>query len=128
MIATRTSTCAVCSKKYPSRRGKLYCSSSCKQKAYVANKERTSSTALTEVAFDFSLIEFQELKKQYGWEIPINFYCFLRRGLRKDADLTSVNEYLNSFYIEDNFQQEIENTKAFQNFQEEFFAGKFLVG
>ena len=55
-------------------------------------------------------------------------YCFLRRNLSKQADISQVISYINAFYYECDAEERLRSSKAYQAFVEDFLSNKFTVG
>lgn len=131
MTLENPTTCAVCGNTYPYRKGKMYCSSRCKQKSHLNNRNgiplEQPKEQLTKPTYDFSYDEYERLREKGFDEEPI-LYFFLRRSFRKDADLDTLYDYLNSFYKEDEAYFKLTGSKAYETFRHEFLGGRYTVG
>lgn len=58
---------------------------------------------------------------------PLIFFCFLRAGLEDNSSKAAFDRYFDGVWSPDTYLEMIA-TKAYKNFQEDFLAGKFIVG
>lgn len=132
MVLEAISHCTVCGNEFPYRKSKQFCSNACKQQAYLKSKAGIPLEPVTVQGMpkaDFSLSEFEEFEKAFGWDYSMLYYCFFRRNLPATATHEQINTYINGFYRHrDNVYEELSRTKAYSTFQEEFLSGKYIIG
>ncbi|WP_133299903.1 hypothetical protein [Larkinella punicea] len=133
MVLEAISQCTVCGKGFPYRKSKLFCSNACKQQAYLSSKTGIPLPNIKETSvYDFSMVEFGEYLKLANNGMDLLFYCFLRRNLKGKPDLIQIVSYFEAICRASgswwDYFESIENTKAFQNFREDFLGCKYSIG
>ena len=128
-------TCIVCGKGIADRKGKLYCSDSCKQKAYVLRKDGTPTMPIVKEpgSIKFSYDEYDQWLKEFKQEETFVYYCFLRKNLTPDASLQLINNIINDTLKDaGRLREKILNEttaigKDFAEFEKQFFSKKFEI-
>ena len=135
MISEDHSTCIKCGKAFPYRKSKQFCSNACKQQAYLCNKAGVSLSVVTnkeKPAYDFSFSEYRAYEKETDNGIDLLFFCFLRRHLKGNVDLSQLMSYFDGFFHDDfswwDYYESVRDTKAYLSFREDFLSSKFTVG
>ena len=135
----RNTTCIICSKEFPPREGKLYCSNACKQKGFNDNKqlelksnEINKEKEIRKVKMEFYFKDFQEFRRLYPNSIrTFIVFCFFRRNLQGLFIPDLFQEYLNSF--SDDFWESFWNDdhskakKKFADFEMSFFSDDTII-
>lgn len=91
--------CVACGNKIENpRRRKMYCSESCKNRAYNDRKKQSEESdntgeAKQVVLYTFDFNEFKEIKCDQTFEV----YCFLRKNLSGEPDFMFIKDYINNF-------------------------------
>ena len=79
--------CVICSKEFPYRKGKQYCSNSCKQQAYNNKKNGRAISGIT---------DFQEKRKGFYMEDYDSFYK--KNKSYDNVDLTTYFFVIKNFF------------------------------
>ncbi|PKP22703.1 MAG: hypothetical protein CVU05_02690 [Bacteroidetes bacterium HGW-Bacteroidetes-21] len=104
----KNDTCVICGEKFEPREKKLYCSDSCKQKAFLQRKEKENNPETPEIIPEQKIIkkniiifDYQEYKSVLE-KLPYKFtewllferYCFFRKNLSGEPIIEDIIEYL----------------------------------
>jgi hypothetical protein len=100
----RNTTCKICSKEFPPREGKLYCSNACKQKGFNNNKQELKAPLITiekeekKIKKEFYFSDYKEFIKLFPESIDsFNVFCFFRKNIKGDFNAIIFHDYINSF-------------------------------
>ncbi|HAF30559.1 MAG TPA: hypothetical protein DCG75_16065 [Bacteroidales bacterium] len=132
----RNDTCIVCGAKFEPRKDKLYCSDTCKQKAYNDRKQKeemegigNNSNCLTNEAkqnilYTFYFKEYELVKETAknieGFKLAQNLtleeYCFFRKNLSGEVSIDFIIEYIDNFDQEDLIDNNRKLKKKYDDF------------
>lgn len=131
--------CIVCGNEFSERKGKIYCSDSCKTKAYElrkAGKEISGENKKPKgVIVSFKVAEYEEISKMFkSFSISFVSYCFFRKNLPNNLSIERIylvlHSYWNNDLIDDNGNIINESSALFKSFEEfklNFFSGIFEI-
>jgi len=115
MIVTK---CIVCGGdiEHP-RHGKMYCSDTCKTRAYIERKKKTDPGSHDQendqvIMYTFDYNEFKAVKCDNTFEV----YCFLRKNLAGEPDLDFIKGYIKEFDVSPIYDEE-KNNILYQEYQ-----------
>lgn len=131
-------SCIVCGTPFQMRKGKVYCSDSCKTKAYVLRKEgkevnpdkmRPGGALLV-----FYIDEYNEWKESENeFTLTLDAYCFFRKNLPNNTPMKEIVKIMSTYYQLDYINDSGVNTsnsvvsQSFKEFQRLFFEGGVKV-
>ncbi len=127
--------CIVCSKPFPFRRGKIYCSNSCKQQGY--NNKRNVEAGGNFEKLDkkkiFYLEDYKIFIKQNPEYFNVDFvsYCFATKNNNENENIYFINEFVINI-VTDEFMMNLKKEshpvgRQFSQFQNEFHLGNFRI-
>lgn len=125
MLVKPIANCRVCDTPFPYRKNKLYCSNTCKQKAYNNSSDDQLEIGLP-VYLDnqFSLSEYEKYTSMAG-QIPLIYYLFLRRNVKREASVEEISIYINGLYADMNFEENLVRSEPYKQFEHDFFNNKY---
>ena len=127
--------CIVCSKPFPFRKGKLYCSNSCKQQGY-NNKKNGKIDGVGENGNKKRTFYFENyrnfLKQNPGYDsVDFVSYCFAIKNHDENENIFFINEFAINI-VTDEFMLNLKKEshpigQQFSQFQNEFHLGNFKI-
>lgn len=125
----------MCSKAFPFRRGKMYCSNSCKQQGY-NNKRNVEAGGISdnlEKRRIFYLEDYKNFIKQNPEYFNVDFvsYCFATKNNDENENIFFINEFVINI-VTDEFMMNLKKEshpvgRQFCQFQNEFHLGNFKI-
>ncbi|MEO8769008.1 MAG: hypothetical protein ABI402_02955 [Ferruginibacter sp.] len=131
------SICTVCGNEFKYRRGKLYCSNSCKTKGFNLKKAGISGfdiekpgESYNQARTTFYLSDYNKVKHQDFCSFEL--YCFLVKNFSDNEDVEFLNEYVEKIILVDSFDSDIKNNqhpirKKYLQFLEHFHDGTYKI-
>ncbi|HBS87726.1 MAG TPA: hypothetical protein DEA97_14280 [Bacteroidales bacterium] len=133
------SMCVECGKEFEPRKGKLYCSDACKQKAY-GRKKTTNEKEKTKmeekmnipILYKVKYSEFLEYNTKYKDEMSIELFSFLRTKITGNYTVELFSSYYSSLYDTGSIDRMYNDTtsvfyKKFQEFLSLFHGGNIEI-
>lgn len=136
----RNDTCVACGKKFEPRKGKLYCSDSCKQSAWnEKNKipknfkegEIQSLEVIKNVIYQVEYDEYLKVKEVYEKEVfrdnlSLIDYCFIRKNQVGNPNMKQIVDWIKNLNFE--FAEEGSvGHKTYVKFVNDFYNGQILI-
>lgn len=126
--------CIICAKPFPHRRGKAYCSNSCKQRAYLNKKSGGDHLPIGTISNQVFYLEDYNafLQSTYcRYDTEFIAYCFCIKNFGDDEFSYCLNEIAGEL-ITESFLRNIHNPqhpvgRQFLQFQNEFHLGNYKV-
>jgi hypothetical protein len=134
-----TSNCIICGNAFEYRKGKQYCSESCKTKAYNLRKEGVAATGSKMrprgSGVVFKLDEYEKwIEIGNDFSLTPDVFFFLRKNLPDNLSIERIDklikEYYEKTYITEHGSINIEKEilfASFNEFQRLFFDGYFTI-
>lgn len=134
----RNNTCIICNIEFEPREGKLYCSNSCKQKAFTDKKGqlgiamvREQEKEATRKKMNLNFLEYQQYLKKYPNGLDtFQMYCFFRKNLAGNPTIEQINSYIKSFtgdWWEEFWENGSPARKRYKEFEEKFWGDESVV-
>jgi hypothetical protein len=126
-------TCTQCGKEYPFRKGKMYCSQSCKTLAH-RNRKYGGVTihpgATKEERNIFYLSDYESWPDRQNYSFVL--YCFLIKGQSENVPPETAGSIASAVCSDSKFDTDIEDNghpicKEYKKFQEAFFGDRFQI-
>jgi len=106
----KNNTCVICGTTFEPRENKLYCSNSCRTKAYNEKKEKRNTDTVKQpepeqilkkpnIIYKFDMSEYKELILIEGFKkLGFEMFCFVRKNLSGISNINDITDYFNEIY------------------------------
>ncbi len=131
------SICIVCGKSTAFRKGKLYCSNSCKTKAHqskvsgvVIGLDKPGNEKYSQERKSFFMDDYELWAEKKHWDFDL--FCFVVKSFPENEDIDLVHQFASSITNGENFTTNWNSERhpigrEFIKFQERFYSGQYSI-